>query len=442
MKKCSWKLKYDTRSLYMFLHSRPSNCLVAVVCHRNIAAVAELEVPTSHPHPTVQNQVHHLRRRTRLVAAIQFHLKRGTAAMAAVLASYGPDLVDSHGCRFRTAVAVAGQPQLSLEPERELEIQETGEADESGEHIDLRWAAVGQFLTDKVIKYEVMRQVLAAVWRPAFELHIKELVGNLYIFQFFHEKDICRILNEGHWAFENPTLVLKRVMEGDQSTKMKLDYCDFWVKIHDLPCSFMLECIAEQIGKSLGVFVKSDPNNFDSNWHSYLRIPVSMNVNSPLRNKMKIKKKGMEGAWIFFKYERLDTFCYFFGLLGHFAKFYRGALDSDLQITEYVFGSWMRASLRRTVAPIGERWLGSTEVSSTPISPMSAVEPDSTTHMQEDFDKVPNRATTSKTGMELDDNGLTVVDSKRRRGNGHDRKTSTNSILRGPTEATHTQLQI
>nr|GMC73865.1 hypothetical protein Iba_chr03cCG4800 [Ipomoea batatas] len=98
-------------------------------------------------------------------------------------------------------------------------------------------------------------------------------------------------------------------------------------------------------------------------------------------------------------------------------------MDSDLQITEYIFGSWMRALLRRTVAPIGERWLGSTEVSSTPISPMSAVEPDSTTHMQEDFDKVPNRATTSKTGMELDDNGLTVVDSKRRRGNGHDRKT-------------------
>nr|GMC47110.1 uncharacterized protein LOC108221766 [Ipomoea batatas] len=92
------------------------------------------------------------------------------------------------------------------------------------------------------------------------------------------------------------------------------------------------KCIAEQIGNSLGTFVKSDPNNFEGNWYSYLRIRLSIDVNFPLRNKMKIKKKGTDRAWILFKYERLATFCYFCSMLGHSAKFFRGALESDLHM--------------------------------------------------------------------------------------------------------------
>lgn len=109
----------------------------------------------------------------------------------------------------------------------ELEIQESLENGGQGEHIDLRWAAVGRFLSEKAIKFDVMRQVLASVWRPVFGIHVKELSGNLYLFQFFHEKDICRILNEGPWSFENSTLILKRLMDGDQPTKVTLDHCEF-----------------------------------------------------------------------------------------------------------------------------------------------------------------------------------------------------------------------
>lgn len=181
-----------------------------------------------------------------------------------------------------------------------LEILEPQMENSPGTNVDLRWATVGRFLADKHIKVEAMQQVLASVWRPVKGVRVKALAPNLFIFQFFHEKDIQRIMREGPWAFENATLVLKRLNEGDQPANVALYRVDFWIQVHDVPCGFMTENIAEQIGNSLGVFVQNDPNNFGGNWQSYLRIRVGIDINRPLRRRLKLKKKGGYWAWVTF----------------------------------------------------------------------------------------------------------------------------------------------
>lgn len=86
---------------------------------------------------------------------------------------------------------------LADEDDVGLEILESEVEKESGACVDLRWAAVGHFLTDKSIKVQVMRQVLASIWRPVKGVGIKEIEDNRFIFHFFHERDIQRILGEG-----------------------------------------------------------------------------------------------------------------------------------------------------------------------------------------------------------------------------------------------------
>lgn len=146
-----------------------------------------------------------------------------------------------------------------------LESLETEAEKESGAGVDLRWAAVGRFLTDKSIKIQVMRQVLDSIWRPVKGVRIKAIEDNRFIFQFFHEKDMQRIIGEGPWAFENATLVLKRLGDGDQPMNILLDRVEYWIQVHDVSCGFLTEQIAEQIGNSIGTFVQNDSNNFGGN---------------------------------------------------------------------------------------------------------------------------------------------------------------------------------
>lgn len=241
--------------------------------------------------------------------------------------------------------------KVSLEGEEDvgLEIVELDGENTVGAGVDLRWAAVGRFLADKSIKMEVMQQVMAAVWRPVKGVCVKKIENDRFIFKFFHEKDIQRILREGPWAFENATLVLKRLKEGDR--------VEFWVQVHDVPCGFMTERIAEQIGNAVGIFVQNDPNNFGGNWKSYMRIRVAIDINRPLRKKLKLRKNRREWVWVVFKYERLFTFCYFCGCVGHAERFCIKAMEADTPTGEYAYGPWLRAPVRRFATSVGERWL-------------------------------------------------------------------------------------
>ena len=59
-----------------------------------------------------------------------------------------------------------------------------------------------------------------------------------------------------------------------------------------------------------------DDNNFGL-WRNYMRIRVFLDVRVPLKRKRKVRIVNGEWAMISFTYERLGTFCFLCGLLGH-----------------------------------------------------------------------------------------------------------------------------
>jgi hypothetical protein len=66
-----------------------------------------------------------------------------------------------------------------------------------------------------------------------------------------------------------------------------------------------------------GIILEYDEKNDSLSWRKYMRIRVLRDVRLPLKKSKKIKKPGEESKLIHFKYERLGTFCYVCGMLGH-----------------------------------------------------------------------------------------------------------------------------
>lgn len=118
--------------------------------------------------------------------------------------------------------------------EEEEEGYSIGEEDYLTQNQEKQFILVG-----KSIKFNIMKETLAAVWRPGKGMTVREVDPNLFLFQFYHEKDMKRILEDGPWSFEQNLLVLRRMEAHESPTEMTLSRSDFWVQIHNLPWAFV-----------------------------------------------------------------------------------------------------------------------------------------------------------------------------------------------------------
>ncbi|KAK6156010.1 hypothetical protein DH2020_010258 [Rehmannia glutinosa] len=204
-----------------------------------------------------------------------------------------------------------------------------------------------------------MKNTIASIWRPVKGVFIKELGPNLFLFQFFHEVDISRVQSNGPWTFDNALLLTKRLSIGEQPSKIPLFFTDLWVQVYDLPFGFMTERVGKSIGNFIGTYLDSDEHSFKGVWQNYMRIRVVIDVRSPIKRRMKLTKPNGEWVWINFKYERLPTFYFFCGFLGHSEKFCEKLFNDPTGNEERAYGSWLRAPSRKNHNTIGSQWLRS-----------------------------------------------------------------------------------
>lgn len=134
---------------------------------------------------------------------------------------------------------------------------------------------------------------------------------------FFHILDLQKVLDGGPWIFEHSLLVYHKLEANEDPHLINLQHSDIWVQVYDLPRGLWSEKILISIGKSVGKVVKMDPTNLNGGWWGYARIRVTLDLNKPIKRRMKLKREGGEWSWVNFKYERLSTFCFVCGLVGH-----------------------------------------------------------------------------------------------------------------------------
>ncbi|CAH9125514.1 unnamed protein product [Cuscuta epithymum] len=147
--------------------------------------------------------------------------------------------------------------KISEETE-ELDLDEEVVDEDAAMEIRPTFPVVGAVLTDRRIKFQIFKNLMASLWRPGKGVSIKEIHKKKYLFTFDHSVDMKRVLDGGPWSFEKNLLILKEVKPDDIPLKIELNETKFWVQVHNVSYSLMNLCTARGVGNYIGIFVKYD----------------------------------------------------------------------------------------------------------------------------------------------------------------------------------------
>lgn len=208
---------------------------------------------------------------------------------------------------------------------------------------------VGKILTTKHFNSDAAKNTLRLVWKPARGMDAKDLGENLFLFQFHHVIDRRRVMANRPWSFDKHLVMLKEFDGCMSPAEIVLNISPFWVQVYDLPLNDMNEKGGRRIGNVLGKYVETDVGDDGLGWGKFLRIRVEIDVTKPLRRGVMVLDPDGKKIWALVKYERLPTFCYQCGRLGHGEKDCELTLGEDggSKSLKNQYGQWMRAGMPR-----------------------------------------------------------------------------------------------
>ncbi|KAK1360188.1 hypothetical protein POM88_044662 [Heracleum sosnowskyi] len=164
--------------------------------------------------------------------------------------------------------------------------------------------------------------------------------------RFIVEVDIRRVMEGCPWSFNRRALVMSRLKDGENPRSVVLNSLELWVQVYDMKPGFMSEKILQGIGNYIGHHVSNCQSNFNGVWKEYMRIRVSINLNNPLRRRMKMKMNGEEWFWVNFRYENVPMFCFICGIVGHSEKYCSKLFEHEAEEITKPYGPWLRAPFR------------------------------------------------------------------------------------------------
>ena len=103
----------------------------------------------------------------------------------------------------------------------------------------------------------------------------------------------------------------------------------------------MIEDIRKDIGSKIGRVLEVDKRAMQADQAKFLRIRVEVQIDKPLRRGGYVKNDEGGRFWVDFRYERLPTFCYRCGILGHDEKHCQASSLEQLSGRQY--GEWLKA---------------------------------------------------------------------------------------------------
>ena len=171
--------------------------------------------------------------------------------------------------------------------------------------------------TNKNLNKEALKSTLQQLWRGSHGVTIKDVGVNLFLAIFVTEESMNDVWYRSPWSFDKRLILLKH-FNGDLSPgNVTFQHSPFWIRVFNIPIKSMNSVVGTRIAKEIGIPLVVDALKSGLAWGPFLRIRVDIDITKPLMRGKMIHIEDVEEGWVYFKYERLPTFCYCCGILGH-----------------------------------------------------------------------------------------------------------------------------
>ncbi|KAI9113221.1 hypothetical protein K1719_015746 [Acacia pycnantha] len=138
----------------------------------------------------------------------------------------------------------------------------------------------------------------------------------------------------------------------------------FWIQMHNIPLEALCVKNAVSIGAHVGeVTIAEDPLYNGRYLRNFLRARVILDLRKPLAHGFWLPRPDGRKIWITVKYEKLQSFCYNCGKLGHDNRSCQSEkLMSYHKPDEPRFGSWISTNEVKKECVEAEKWKASREL--------------------------------------------------------------------------------
>ncbi|KAK9994434.1 hypothetical protein SO802_024137 [Lithocarpus litseifolius] len=229
--------------------------------------------------------------------------------------------------------------QLTKEEEEDISISTTSKPELLEE---CALSLFGRLLADRNQNLRALKSTLRSAWKLGSDMRIVDVGRNIFQFKFNSKYQMEWVERNGPWNFDNNLLLLCRWRKGLSVTNISFTHSPFWVQIWGLPFENMSEEVGRDLGNRLGIYIETDKRSWLSEQAKFMRVRVDLPIDRPLRRGGNIVDPDGVKFWVSFKYERLPTFCFFCGILGHDERHCSGNSNNPEAHRQY--GDWLRAN--------------------------------------------------------------------------------------------------
>lgn len=184
----------------------------------------------------------------------------------------------------------------------------------------IKLSLVGKILTTKPVNREGFIQNMHNIWSTKRGMTIESLGENRFILLFTMLEDKHRILIGGPWHYDNALLILEEPTGVGEISSLKFDRITLWAQIHNIPIMCMNGDTTLALGRRIGTIKELDLGPNGECLGKFIRVHVEIDVTKPLERFFFVELNGPKPVMIYIMYERLPSYGFDYGVLGHLKK--------------------------------------------------------------------------------------------------------------------------
>lgn len=170
-------------------------------------------------------------------------------------------------------------------------------------------------LLGKSISYNMMKEKLNKVWKPAGGFDILDVDNGFYMVKFDMAADREKALSDGPWMLYDHYLAVSRWTPEFVSPEAKVDCTTVWIRFPGLNLVYYDESVLLALASAVGKPIKVDTNTLKVHRGRFARICVEIDLSQPV-----VGKVWVDGYWYKVSYEGLHIICSNCGCYGHLGR--------------------------------------------------------------------------------------------------------------------------